>query len=708
MKILLLCTAHNSLSQRLYLTLVPNHEITIEYALSAETMIEAVRMAHPHLVVCPFLTSAVPTEIYTRYMTLVVHPGAPGDGGPSALDFIIMGEDGTDDNLERVMSKDIWSEHGRTHWAVTVLQAIAEYDAGPVWAFEQFRLDIDDHHLTKSSLYRGDVTRAAVSATLAALDRVQLAFQEQVTHIIGDTDNWSRAAPKLEAKAEYKIASVTTGERFHGGHTAPLPFLKATQRDFDISRHSARMISRLIRASDSQPGCLTNFLGPSLYLYGGFVEDGQHMSNISVKPGKIIGTRNDAVCFNTLDNKGIWITHARRVKKKTDASLWPKAPAVLLFAELGIIDLEKLPQFLPSLPADFSRVEYPTFQEILVEYGNIATGQRVAYLTFDFYNGAMSTCQCQLMYAVLRSILDTHTQASPLSAVVLLGGSYFSNGIHLNVIEVASDPAYESWININAMNDVVLLLLQDFSAHNITTISTLRGNAAAGGVALAAATDYVIAGENVVINPAYRALGLFGSEYHTLTYPGRVGHNAARHLLRDMLPISAQQAKDIGLVDVVIPSHGTTLDKAIHTHISDIISTCLSLGIWKRALDLSPPALAKARMRELAEMAKDFWSPRSVRYHSRRRDFVRKIKPSKTPLRFAQHRRKIGELDEEERDDFDLVETFGVLTRKEQEQALWEEMDALEMQARKASHPSIVAEKEKGKLEIMFSCYYNS
>ncbi|KAI5236596.1 ClpP/crotonase [Aureobasidium subglaciale] len=681
MKILLLCTAHNSLSQRLYLTLVPNHEITIEYALSAETMIEAVRMAHPHLVICPFLTSAVPTEIYTRYMTLVVHPGAPGDGGPSALDFIIMGEDGTDDNLERVMSKDIWSEHGRTHWAVTVLQAIAEYDAGPVWAFEQFRLDIDDHHLTKSSLYRGDVTRAAVSATLAALDRVQLAFQEQVTRIIGDTDDWSRAASKLEANAEYKTASVTTSERFHGGHTAPLPFLKAAQRDFDISRHSARMISRLIRASDSQPGCLTKFFGPSLYIYGGFVEDGQHMSNISVKPGRIIGTRNDGVCFKTVDNKGIWITHARRVKKRTDASLWPKAPAVLLFAELGIIDLEKLPQFLPSLPADFSRVEYSTFQEISVEFEYIATGQRVAYLTFDFYNGAM---------------------------IVLLGGSYFSNGIHLNVIEAASDPAYESWTNINAMDDVVLLLLQDFSAHNITTISTLRGNAAAGGVALAAAADYVIAGDNVVINPAYRALGLFGSEYHTLTYPGRVGHNAARHLIRDMLPISAQQAKDIGLVDVVLPGHGTSLDEAIHTHVSAIISTRLSLGIWKRALDLSPLTLATTRMLELAEMAKDFWSPRSLRYHFRRRDFARKIKPSKTPLRFAQHRRKIGELDEEERDDFDLVETFEVMSKKAQEQALWEGTGALGMQARKASHPSIVAKKEKGKLEMMFACYYSS
>jgi hypothetical protein len=35
------------------------------------------------------------------------------------------------------------------------------------------------------------------------------------------------------------------------------------------------------------------------------------------------------------------------------------------------------------------------------------------------------------------------------------GDSFFSNGIHLNTIEAAQDPALESWRNINAINDVV-------------------------------------------------------------------------------------------------------------------------------------------------------------------------------------------------------------------------------------------------------------
>ncbi|KAK6005734.1 hypothetical protein QM012_007376 [Aureobasidium pullulans] len=707
MKILLLCTAHNSLSQRLYLTLTLKHEVTVEYALSSDTMVEAASLAHPHLIICPFLTSPVPAEVYTKYMTLIVHPGPPGDGGPSALDFMLMGEDGTDDDLDRVIAKDLWSEHGRSHWGVTVLQAIAQYDAGPVWAWEQFKVNIDDHTITKSKLYRGDVTRAALIACSTAIKRVKLAARQARSTNAGDADDWECINPDLKTKPEYGIASASTGEPFLGGHTCPLPLLKAANRGFDVERHGAVMISRLIRASDSQPGCLTKNFSPNIYVYGGLIEDGEHMLTIDVKPGAFIGVRNDAVCFKTLDGKGIWITHGRRVKRKTDPTLWPKVPAISLFADVGIVDPNNLPQLLPSLPRDFARLDYPTFQEIFVEYDEIETGQRIAYLTFDFYNGAMSTNQCRQMCAALRSILETHKEPNPLSAVVLLGGTYFSNGIHLNVIESSPDPAHESWTNINAIDDVILLVLRDFAIRGIITIAALRGNAAAGGVALAAAADLVLAGEHVVMNPAYRTLGLFGSEYHTITYYGRVGYDIGNHLLRDMLPVSAQHAKDIGLVDVVLPGYGKSLDKAIHEHVSEIVTTGQKPGQWKRKLDLSLTALATARMQELGEMAKDFWSARSIRYHSRRSDFVRKVKATKTPLRFARHRRKAGELDEEESDSFDLIETFAMLLRQTQEQAMQQTIEQLKMQARRASTPGTVDEKEKRQLDMLFSCYYN-
>lgn len=50
-------------------------------------------------------------------------------------------------------------------------------------------------------------------------------------------------------------------------------------------------------------------------------------------------------------------------------------------------------------------------------------------------------------------------------------------------------------------------------------------------------------------------------------------------------------------------------------------------------------------------MKKDFWGPRSKRYHKRRFEFVRKVRAVRTPLRFAWHRREErGNENEDEQD----------------------------------------------------------
>ena len=76
-----------------------------------------------------------------------MHPGIVGDRGPSALDWAIM--------------------NGEREWGVTVLQAIAEMDAGPIWASAKFPLRL----APKSSLYRNEVTDAAEQAVLRAVER---------------------------------------------------------------------------------------------------------------------------------------------------------------------------------------------------------------------------------------------------------------------------------------------------------------------------------------------------------------------------------------------------------------------------------------------------------------------------------------------------------------------------------------------------------
>lgn len=702
MKILFICTAHNSLSQRLYLSLAQLHAVTVEYALSDKAMREAAHLAKPDLIICPFLTSRVPVDIYEEYMTLIVHPGPPGDAGPSSLDWVLMGDDGTEADPNLLLQKHTLSEKGRPYWGVTVLQAEDEFDAGPVWAYEQFPIDIDEPGLTKSGLYRGSVTRAAVSACLAAVDRINSAAYQSAPLTPPLTPGSSpcpspvyRAIhPGLKANAHFKEMSVGLQKPFLGGPTHHRPLLKAAQRDFNVHTNNAKEISRRIRCSDSQPGCLSSVLGQNMYIYGGTIEEGAWIASSKAAPGSIVAVRDEAVCFRTTDKRGIWITHVRKIKKKTDAKLWPKVPAVTGLREAGILNEASISKLsMPYATQKWAKSPHSTNQDIWVDFTSIedsnSGSSRVAYVYSDFYNGAMSTSQCEKLVEALEFVLETHTAQRSLAAVAMMGGSgYFSNGIHLNVIEAAADPAMESWDNINRINDVVYYLLHEFPSRNILTFAGVRGNAAAGGVAMATACDCVVAGAEVVLNPAYRALGLYGSEYHSISYFGRCGSEGGRRLLREMTPISAYDARSMGVVDHVLPGTGALLDTRIRNHVKAVVrsmgtsrtgSTRYLPGAWKAHADLTPTGLARARAHELGEMSQDFWSPRSVRYHTRRGAFVRKMKATSTPLRFAKHRRggtgdEAPKQDEEETDNFDSVEYFTKLTAQQYQAKLTEEL----------------------------------
>ncbi|GKU09230.1 unnamed protein product [Fusarium langsethiae] len=671
MNILFLCTAHNSLSQQLYLRLSQSHTVTIEYALSDKVMVEAANLVRPDVIICPFLTSPVPSEVFDNYLTLIVHPGPPGDAGPSALDWVLMGDDGTLPDSAELLKSQSWNETGRSHWGVTVLQAVAEMDAGPVWAFEQFEIDINDPETTKATLYRGSVTRAAITATFSAINRITStanAYSDpSITTTLGQkppskTSDVNGISVYLQPNPAYKMLSVTQQKPFLGGATHCRPLLRAAERNFDIQTESAKAISRKIRASDSQPGCLTKLFGTmNLYVYGGVVEAGRSV-DCKRQPGEIIGSRSGAVCVATCDGMGIWITHIRRVKRKVDSMIWPKVPAVTGLLELGLVSQSTMDDStsLRTL-SDWSKASHSTFQDIWVDFSP-ADQKSVAFVYFEFYNGAMSTSQCSRLVKALQSVASVES----LEAVVLMGGnSYFSNGIALNVIEASCDPSTESWRNINRIDDVVHMLLEVFPQKNVTTIAAMRGNCAAGGVALSTACDVVIASSESVLNPAYRALGLYGSEYHSLSYTGRCGPDIARHILRDMLPISAHQAKHIGLVDHVLVGSGSSLDIKVKDFVESLTCTPYKPSSWKSRVDVSPSGLATARAHELGEMARDFWSARSERYTLRRRDFVRKIKVTKTPLRFATHRRHEGEVDEEEADAFDDVAKYEATALRE-------------------------------------------
>ena len=92
MRILLVASAYNSMTQRVHVELADRgHEVSVELALSDEVMREGVCRWDPDLVIAPMLTKAIPEDIWSARPCFIVHPGPVGDRGPSSLDWAIMG-----------------------------------------------------------------------------------------------------------------------------------------------------------------------------------------------------------------------------------------------------------------------------------------------------------------------------------------------------------------------------------------------------------------------------------------------------------------------------------------------------------------------------------------------------------------------------------------------------------------------------------------
>lgn len=541
MRILFLCTRHNSLSQRLQVELEESgHEIVVVEVESPASMQAAVDAVRPELIVAPMLKRAIPESVWSRCTSLIVHPGIPGDRGPSAIDWAIL------DGVER--------------WGVTVLEAREELDGGPIWTCADFPM----RGVGKSALYRRETTQAAVDAVMRAV----------------------AMAVRHERPPAFRPGRIRGRDR---------PACRQADRRFDWNETTARILGR-IRSGDSAPGTAARLAGVQVHLFGAHAE-----ARLRGAPGSLLAQREGAICIATGDG-AMWLSHLRRRGGI-------KLPAVqVLGADVAAV---------PELPlAAEAEPGHATLQDIRYRERG-----RFGFLHFDFMNGAMSTRQCERLLAAYR-----HAQTRPTRAIVLCGGEdFWSNGIDLNAIEAAADPAEESWRNILAMNALVRAIA---TTADKLVVSLLQGNAGAGGVPLALAADRVYARAGVVLNPHYKRMGgLHGSEFWTYLLPRRVGEAATRQLTDALQPIGTARAARIGLIDAAFDGDD------VLGRIVNVVEP--ELGFWRHRARLA----AKARRREqdesvkpldryaeeeLTEMRRNFFgADRS--YHEARRRFVWKL-----------------------------------------------------------------------------------
>ncbi|GGK14640.1 formyl transferase [Pilimelia terevasa] len=559
MRLLLLVSAFNGLSQRVWCALrEAGHEVGVQLATGDQAIIEAAGAMNPDLILCPYLKDRVPTQVWQRWRTVIIHPGPVGDRGPSSLDWAIA--------------------EARTRWGVTALQAIDELDAGPVWAARTFDLPADPPR--KSALYHGQVADAAVACVFEVVEKA--------------------ADPAFRPVPPGRAGTPLPGARLR-------PAMTQADRAFAWGEATAHVVRR-IRAADGSPGVRATLSGRPLLVFDahpGAPADGY-------APGTVLAQRDHAVRVATGDGS-VWLGHLKPPAGAVGPRI--KLPATTL--------LSRRLRGVPRTPRG------------LAEHGDGPAEIRyrrdgaVGWLHFDFYNGAMSSGHCRRMLAGLRHAAQQETRV----LVLVSGPEVTSNGIHLNVVEAATDPAATAWTNIKALNAVCRAITANTRQ---VVIAGYGGPAGAGGVMFGLGADVVAARAEIVLNPYYD-IGLFGSELHTYTLPRRVGATLARQLLDDRLPVSATAALRMGLVDEVGPRDWA----AYLDWLAQLAARAAEPGRAEAVRAAKTARLAGERVpldayeaRELAEMTMDMFDDRSD-FAGARYDFVHKVRPQVTPARLT-------------------------------------------------------------------------
>jgi putative two-component system hydrogenase maturation factor HypX/HoxX len=465
-----------------------------------------------------------------------------------------------------------------TRWGVTILQANAEMDAGDIWAECEFEMP----HSTKASLYHSEVTEAAADALLLAISRFEA----------GDFT----AEPLDDSNKDVE------------GMLRPL--MQQPDRSIDWLKDETETVLRKIRCADGFPGVADKLFGRELFLF-----DAHREQILRGDPGSVIARCGAAVCRATIDG-AVWIGHLR--DKTSDHPF--KLPASLLLSA----EIEDLPEITADVTTGYRDIWYEEEGEI-------------GYLHFSFYNGAMGTEQCQRLREAYVKAREQQTKI-----IVLMGGpDYWSNGMHLNLIEASDSTADESWRNINAIDDLALEII---NTDGHLTISALQGNAGAGGVFLARAADKVWARSGVVLNPHYKDMGnLYGSEYWTYLLPRYAGEENAERITQARLPIGVSEGRSLGLIDDAfgknVDDFGTEVRKRAAALSTDKdFSANLKQKRRQRREDEERKPLQQYRQQELDRMHMNFYGF-DPSYHVARYNFVYKVPKSRTPLTIATHRR---------------------------------------------------------------------
>jgi len=542
---------------------------------------DKIESRNPDLIICPFLKSPVSKEIYEKYLTWIVHPGPKGDRGPSSVDISIG------------QRKDTWG--------VTVLEAAEEMDAGDIWCTKNYAMPHEP--LTKSHMYQKFAVPTAVESIKQSLKNLDTQGFTPVPLNYEDSDIVGTLQEKYSRKIDWKQSAREVARCIRASDSSPgcpATFHKHKVKVFDCH------VEETLKFPDVKPKTIVGHRNGAILVTTGNAEavwigvlkgklgyklkatetlkDECHFSNsIPALEPSVTEWKNECDLMEALleGQYDLYERHEMSMEYLEEAILEEATSATTINNECDLMEalleghydlyeshemsieyveeavLEEptsattTGEIIPYIPRNFE-LELPHGQTppgYCESWFSVNNG--TAYVYWRFYNGAWDTDQC----AELRTLLNVVRHRDDINSVVLMGNPHtFSNGIHLNVCHHAEDVALESWRNINAINDVVLEIV-NLRLSDKVVVSCVEGNAAAGGFMVALAADHVWASDSTIIGPHYRSMGLTGSEYWTYFFPERIGVKNAAEISYECRDVIPSEGLAMGLYDDVLSSN---------------------------------------------------------------------------------------------------------------------------------------------------------
>ena len=555
MRILLLTHSFNSLAQRLFVELEERgHALSVELDINDNVTREAVELFDPDVVLAPFLKRQIPESLWRTRRCLIVHPGIPGDRGPSALDWALL--------------------EGRREWGVTVLQAEARLDAGPVWASMPCTL----RAAGKSSVYRREIADAAVRAVLEALGRIEA----------GDFQPW-RADPAA------------------GGRERPL--CRLADRRIDWLVDDTETVLRKIRSADGVPGVAAELFGRRVRLF-----DARRAAGLGGAAGSMLARCDGALARATRDG-AIWIGHVREESAGGGAG----ATGVKLPAE-QVFQAENAA--LPAAPG-YAPIRYE-------EDGPVGV------LRFELYNGALSTRRCQQLRAAYARCLERPTRVLVLAGGTDYWSTGIHLGL-IEAADSPADESWRNINAIDDLtrdiiltsDRLVIAALRGGAAAGGVFLALAADEVwAVPGVVLNPHYKDMgnLYGSEYWTYLLPRRVGAQGAQ-RLMQRRLPMGVTSAQRLglVDRLLPLEAPDA----LTAIRAAARALALDPSLERRIA--------AKRLRREADERVKPLEAYRSEELARMERNFYGF-DPSYHVARYNFIYKVAKSRTPLHLARHR----------------------------------------------------------------------